>query len=111
MGMLKSQEGLRWLFPSLGHADSPAPVNRFNGSSEDASQETVSKPSLRLGFAEYCRISNLIVLHLRKMEEGEYVSHAAYLLWVLHALSATCDVKPCVKLQNSEEMMVCVGSL
>lgn len=59
------------LLPSLGHADSPAPVNGFNGSGEDASQETVPKPSLRLGFAEYCRISNLIVLHLRKMEEGE----------------------------------------
>lgn len=46
-------------------------MNGFNGSGEDASQETVPKPSLRLGFAEYCRISNLIVLHLRKMEEGE----------------------------------------
>lgn len=63
---------LRGFPPSSGHADSPAPVNGINGSGEDASQETVSKPSLRLGFAEYCRISNLIVLHLRKMEEGMY---------------------------------------
>lgn len=86
MGMLKSQEGLRWLFPSLGHADSPAPVNRFNGSSEDASQETVSKPSLRLGFAEYCRISNLIVLHLRKMEEGECIPRCLSAVGLTRAL-------------------------
>lgn len=57
----------------LGHADSPAPVNGINGHSEDLNQDSVPKASLRLGFSEYCRISNLIVLHLRKMEEGEAV--------------------------------------
>lgn len=31
-----------------------------------------AKPSLRLSFAEYKRISNLLVLHLRRAEEGEY---------------------------------------
>lgn len=74
-------------------------MNGINGPSEDANQEPVSKPSLRLGFAEYCRISNLIVLHLRKMEEGEY------LLSFWHALSATSDVKHCVL---SEKMVIYV---
>lgn len=31
-----------------------------------------AKPSLRLSFAEYKRISNLLVLHLRHAEEGEH---------------------------------------
>lgn len=58
------------MFP-LGHADSPAPVNGINGHSDDTDRDSVPKASLRLGFSEYCRISNLIVLHLRKVEEGE----------------------------------------
>lgn len=58
------------MFP-LGHADSPPPVNGINGHSDDTDRDSVPKASLRLGFSEYCRISNLIVLHLRKMEEGE----------------------------------------
>lgn len=33
--------------------------------------ESQSKPSLRLSYAEYRRISNLLVLHLRKAEEGK----------------------------------------
>lgn len=61
----------------LGHADSPAPVSGINGHSEDMNQDSVPKASLRLGFSEYCRISNLIVLHLRKMEEGEAIPSAA----------------------------------
>lgn len=31
-----------------------------------------TKPSLRLSFTEYKRISNLLVLHLRHAEEGEH---------------------------------------
>ena len=68
----------------LGHADSPAPVNGINGHSEDMNQDSVPKASLKLGFSEYCRISNLIVLHLRKMEEGEAVPSAALRLNCLH---------------------------
>lgn len=98
---------LRGLLLSSGHADSPAPVNGLSGPSEDASQEAVSKPSLRLGFAEYCRISNLIVLHLRKMEEGENVPHTAYSLSLILALSATSDGKHYVL---TGEMIVFVGS-
>lgn len=68
----------------LGHADSPAPMNGINGHSEDINQDSVPKASLRLGFSEYCRISNLIVLHLRKMEEGEDVPSVTPMLSHLH---------------------------
>ncbi|KAH0510073.1 DNA replication licensing factor MCM6 [Microtus ochrogaster] len=77
-----------------GHADSPAPVNGINGPSEDANQEPVSKPSLRLGFAEYCRISNLIVLHLRKMEEEEDESalkRSELVNWYLKEIESEID--------------------
>ncbi|NXL18010.1 MCM6 factor, partial [Setophaga kirtlandii] len=46
-------------------------VNGINGHSEDVSKDTAPKASLRLGFSEYRRISNLLVLHLRKAEEEE----------------------------------------
>lgn len=39
-----------------------------NGHAEPSAQ---SKPSLRLSFAEYKRISNLLVLHLRRIEDGK----------------------------------------
>lgn len=42
-----------------------------NGHGEPGSQ---SKPSLRLSFAEYKRISNLLVLHLRRAEDGKRCS-------------------------------------
>lgn len=77
-----------------GHADSPAPVNGINGPSDDANQEPVSKPSLRLGFAEYCRISNLIVLHLRKMEEEEDESalkRSELVNWYLKEIESEID--------------------
>lgn len=40
-----------------------------------------AKPSLRLSFAEYKRISNLLVLHLRHAEEGE---HTVILAAIMH---------------------------
>ncbi|NXS11124.1 MCM6 factor, partial [Neodrepanis coruscans] len=46
-------------------------VDGINGHSEDVSKDAAPKASLRLGFAEYRRISNLLVLHLRKAEEEE----------------------------------------
>ncbi|NXP71725.1 MCM6 factor, partial [Ramphastos sulfuratus] len=46
-------------------------VNGINGHSEDANKDGAPKASLRLGFSEYRRISNLLVLHLRKAEEEE----------------------------------------
>ncbi|XP_004709896.1 DNA replication licensing factor MCM6 [Echinops telfairi] len=54
-----------------GQAEIPTPVNGLSGHVEDINQESVPKAALRLNFSEYCRISNLIVLHLRKMEEEE----------------------------------------
>uniref|UniRef100_A0A8C6A5F0 DNA replication licensing factor MCM6 n=1 Tax=Marmota marmota marmota TaxID=9994 RepID=A0A8C6A5F0_MARMA len=77
-----------------GHADSPAPVNGINGSSEDINQDTVPKASLRLGFSEYCRISNLIVLHLRKMEEEEDESalkRSELVNWYLKEIESEID--------------------
>lgn len=43
-------------------------VNGVNGHADAGSQP--KPPSLRLSFAEYQRISNLLVLHLRRSEEG-----------------------------------------
>ncbi|CAN0154796.1 unnamed protein product [Bubo scandiacus] len=58
-----------------GEAEAPAgvngPVNGINGHSEDVNKDAAPKASLRLGFSEYRRISNLLVLHLRKAEEEE----------------------------------------
>ncbi|NXF01600.1 MCM6 factor, partial [Smithornis capensis] len=48
--------------------NAPAGVN---GHSEDVNKDAAPKASLRLGFSEYRRISNLLVLHLRKAEEEE----------------------------------------
>lgn len=60
-----------------GHADG---VNaHVNGHAEPGSQP---KPSLRLSFSEYKRISNLLVLHLRRAEEGKQGL-------VLHSLTFT----------------------
>ncbi|NWH63457.1 MCM6 factor, partial [Geococcyx californianus] len=46
-------------------------VNGIDGHSEDVNKDAAPKASLRLGFSEYRRISNLLVLHLRKAEEEE----------------------------------------
>ncbi|XP_061210318.1 DNA replication licensing factor MCM6 [Neopsephotus bourkii] len=58
-----------------GEAEAPARVsgvvNGINGHSEDVNKDVAPKASLRLGFTEYQRISNLLVLHLRKAEEEE----------------------------------------
>uniref|UniRef100_A0A7M4EAF0 DNA replication licensing factor MCM6 n=1 Tax=Crocodylus porosus TaxID=8502 RepID=A0A7M4EAF0_CROPO len=58
-----------------GEAEAPAGVNGLvnglDGRSEDTSKETAPKASLKLGFSEYRRISNLLVLHLRKAEEED----------------------------------------
>ncbi|KAM4669519.1 DNA replication licensing factor MCM6 [Amazona ochrocephala] len=58
-----------------GESEAPAGVsgvvNGINGHSEDVNKDVAPKASLRLGFTEYQRISNLLVLHLRKAEEEE----------------------------------------
>ncbi|XP_020376820.1 DNA replication licensing factor MCM6-like [Rhincodon typus] len=54
-----------------GTSDIPNGINGVNGHSEDSIKEDVPKLSMRLSFVEYRKISNLIVLHLRKLEEED----------------------------------------
>lgn len=70
--MLQSKS---WSCVQTGEAEAPAGVNGLvngtSGHSEDMNKDAAPKASLRLGFSEYRRISNLLVLHLRKAEEGK----------------------------------------
>lgn len=51
-----------------------------NGINGHAVNGENGKPSLRISFAEYKRISNLLVLHLRRSEEGEH-SYFYFKIW------------------------------
>lgn len=65
--------------------------NGMNGHGENGSQV---KPSLRLSFPEYRRISNLLVLHLRKAEEAEEeeeLKKSAVVEWYLKEMEAEID--------------------
>ncbi|XP_072297163.1 DNA replication licensing factor MCM6 isoform X1 [Eucyclogobius newberryi] len=56
--------------------------------------ESQLKPSLRLSFAEYKRISNLLVLHLRKaedVEEEEELKKSAVVNWYLKEIEADIE--------------------
>ncbi|XP_041056013.1 DNA replication licensing factor MCM6 isoform X1 [Carcharodon carcharias] len=53
-----------------GHSEIPNGINGVNGHSEDSIKE-VPKSTMRLSFVEYRKISNLIVIHLRKLEEED----------------------------------------
>eukprot|EP00064_Thunnus_orientalis_P015443 superscaffoldBa00002860_g15495 len=66
-------------------------VNGVNGHAEPGSQP---KPSLRLSFNEYQRISNLLVLHLRRVEEAEEeeeLKKSAVVNWYLKEIEAEID--------------------
>uniref|UniRef100_A0A3Q2ULR1 DNA replication licensing factor MCM6 n=1 Tax=Fundulus heteroclitus TaxID=8078 RepID=A0A3Q2ULR1_FUNHE len=68
-----------------GHADG------VNGHADHGAQ---AKPSLRLSFAEYKRISNLLVLHLRRAEEAEEeeeLTKTAVVNWYLKEIEAEID--------------------
>lgn len=68
-----------------GHADG------VNGHAEPGSQP---KPSLRLSFSEYKRISNLLVLHLRRAEEAEEeeeLKKSAVVNWYLKEIESEID--------------------
>ncbi|XP_067891141.1 DNA replication licensing factor MCM6-like [Heterodontus francisci] len=54
-----------------GHSDIPNGINGVNGHSEDRIKEEVPKSTMKLSFVEYRKISNLIVIHLRKLEEED----------------------------------------
>ncbi|XP_071348719.1 DNA replication licensing factor MCM6 [Trachinotus anak] len=65
-------------------------VNGVNGHAEPGSQ----KPSLRLSFTEYQRISNLLVLHLRRAEEAEEeeeLKKSAVVNWYLKEIESEID--------------------
>ncbi|XP_022063312.2 DNA replication licensing factor MCM6 [Acanthochromis polyacanthus] len=75
-----------------GHANGiNGHVNDVNGHDEPSSQP---KPSLRLSFTEYRRISNLMVLHLRKAEdaeEEEELKKSAVVNWYLKEIESEID--------------------
>ncbi|XP_013864441.1 DNA replication licensing factor MCM6 [Austrofundulus limnaeus] len=75
-----------------GHADGiNGHVDGVNGHAEPGTQP---KPSLRLSFAEYKRISNLLVLHLRHVEdaeEEEELKKAAVVNWYLKEIESEID--------------------
>ncbi|XP_044159199.1 DNA replication licensing factor MCM6 [Bufo gargarizans] len=68
-------------------------VNGINGHTESEPKEAEPKPSLRLSFTEYKRISNLLVLQLRKMEdEDESTQKKSELInWYLKEIESEID--------------------
>ncbi|XP_018417305.1 PREDICTED: DNA replication licensing factor MCM6 isoform X3 [Nanorana parkeri] len=79
-----------------GECDAGIPndhVNGINGHADSEPMETSAKPSLRLGFPEYKRISNLLVQQLRKMEdEDESTQRRSELLnWYLKEIESEID--------------------
>ncbi|XP_019967894.1 DNA replication licensing factor MCM6 [Paralichthys olivaceus] len=66
-------------------------TNGVNGHAETGSQ---AKPSLRLSFPEYRRISNLLVLHLRRAEEAEEeeeLKKSTVVNWYLKEIESEID--------------------
>ncbi|XP_078259521.1 DNA replication licensing factor MCM6-like [Rhinoraja longicauda] len=53
------------------HSDIPNGINGVGVHSEDGIKEDIPKSALRLSFLEYRKISNLLVIHLRKLEEED----------------------------------------
>ncbi|KAL8183249.1 UNVERIFIED_CONTAM: MCM DNA helicase complex subunit mcm6 [Gekko kuhli] len=80
-----------------GDGETPAVnglVNGINGHSDDLSRDSAPKVSLRLSFPEYRRISNLVVLHLRKAEEEDDDSalrRSELINWYLKEIESEID--------------------
>ncbi|XP_078538581.1 DNA replication licensing factor MCM6 [Lissotriton helveticus] len=80
-----------------GHAGLPnginGHVNGINGHAEEELKDAAPKPSLRLGFAEYRRISNLLVQHLRKMEDedDDSLKRTELINWYLKEIESEID--------------------
>ncbi|XP_015272600.1 PREDICTED: DNA replication licensing factor MCM6 [Gekko japonicus] len=80
-----------------GDGETPAVnglVNGINGHSDELSKDSAPKVSLRLSFPEYRRISNLIVLHLRKAEEEDDDSalrRSELINWYLKEIESEID--------------------
>ncbi|XP_073401657.1 DNA replication licensing factor MCM6 [Dendrobates tinctorius] len=68
-------------------------VNGINGHAEEPKETTAPKPSLRLSFTEYRRISNLLVLQLRKMEDDDESSQkkSELINWYLKEIESEID--------------------
>ncbi|XP_075685344.1 DNA replication licensing factor MCM6 isoform X1 [Rhinoderma darwinii] len=68
-------------------------VNGIIGHVDSEPMETVAKPSLRLSFTEYRRISNLLVLQLRKMEDEDESSQkkSELINWYLKEIESDID--------------------
>lgn len=45
------------------------------GETDQQEKTATARPALRMSFAEYRRISNLLVLHMQKMEQCESLIH------------------------------------
>uniref|UniRef100_A0A3B4B636 DNA helicase n=1 Tax=Periophthalmus magnuspinnatus TaxID=409849 RepID=A0A3B4B636_9GOBI len=75
-----------------GHDAVNGHLNGVNGHVNGHSESQL-KPSLRLSFAEYRRISNLLVLHLRKAEEEEEeeLKKSAVVNWYLKEIEADIE--------------------
>lgn len=89
-------DGLNGVNGMNGHDGVNGHVNGVNGHVNGVNGHTESqvKPSLRLSFAEYKRISNLLVLHLRKSEEVEEedeLKKSAVVNWYLKEIEADID--------------------
>ncbi|XP_060113123.1 DNA replication licensing factor MCM6 [Heteronotia binoei] len=70
-------------------------VNGINGHhSDESNKDSAPKVSLRLSFPEYRRISNLIVLHLRKAEEEDddsVLRRSELINWYLKEIESEID--------------------
>ncbi|CAJ0940653.1 unnamed protein product, partial [Ranitomeya imitator] len=68
-------------------------VNGINGHAEEPKETSAPKPSLRLSFTEYRRISNLLVLQLRKMEDDDESSQkkSELINWYLKEIESEID--------------------
>ncbi|XP_041934273.1 DNA replication licensing factor MCM6 [Alosa sapidissima] len=69
-------------------------VNGINGHADDAEKQSAAKPAMRLSFAEYRRISNLLVLHLRHAEEEEdeaALKKSTVVNWYLKEIESEID--------------------
>ncbi|XP_075037051.1 DNA replication licensing factor MCM6 [Mixophyes fleayi] len=68
-------------------------VNGINGHADSEPMETAAKPSFRLGFTEYKRISNLLVQQLRKGEDEDDSSQrrSELINWYLKEIESEID--------------------
>uniref|UniRef100_A0A8D2J549 DNA replication licensing factor MCM6 n=1 Tax=Varanus komodoensis TaxID=61221 RepID=A0A8D2J549_VARKO len=69
-------------------------VNGGDGHTEGLSKDSVPKPSLRLSFPEYRKISNLIVMHLRKSEDEDddsSLKKSEIINWYLKEIESEID--------------------